>query len=106
MDIVDPLLKIVHAPTVQKHVMNAIRDRGGLDPAMECLLPAIYYLSVASMPATDCRDEVGEEKPVVLARYYPRHLATLLTHPLANCRDFGWILCKLCHGQIPSTHLT
>ncbi|KAL4813156.1 hypothetical protein BDW67DRAFT_193073 [Aspergillus spinulosporus] len=49
LEIVDPVLKIFHTPTVQMLVFQAIQGRDKLDLASECLLFAIYYAIVAAM---------------------------------------------------------
>ncbi|KAL2867809.1 transcription factor domain-containing protein [Aspergillus lucknowensis] len=69
LDVVDPLLKTFHTPTVQKLVMKAVRGRDGLDSPSECLLFVIYYATVAAMSEEDCRAEFEEERSVLLKEY-------------------------------------
>lgn len=81
LETVDPLLKIFHVPTVQRHVMNVIRGRGNLDSSTECLLFAIYYSAVVSMPAAECLTELEEPKPVLLKQYV---IPTIPCRPTSN----------------------
>ncbi|KAL4863329.1 hypothetical protein BDV12DRAFT_177571 [Aspergillus spectabilis] len=69
LEVVDPLLKIFHTPTVQKLVIKAIQGRTMLDHVSDCLLFAIYYAAVASMSREDCETELEEERCVLLNRY-------------------------------------
>lgn len=69
LETVDPLLKIFHVPTVQRHVINVIRGRGSLDSSTECFLFTIYYSAVVIMSAAECLTELEEAKPVLLRLY-------------------------------------
>ncbi|KAL6230829.1 hypothetical protein BDW75DRAFT_244461 [Aspergillus navahoensis] len=69
LEIVDPLLKIFHAPTVQRLVMQAIQGRDNLHLASECLLFAIYYATAAAVTPSVCKSELGKDKICLLRRY-------------------------------------
>ncbi|KAL4804586.1 hypothetical protein BDV18DRAFT_142245 [Aspergillus unguis] len=88
LDVVDPVLKMVHTPTVQKLVVEAMRDRE-LDLASQCLLFAVYYGAVAAMSQSDCKDEFQENRRVLLDRYRRgvEHLLSRLD--LVNCTDLS-----------------
>ncbi|PWY91287.1 hypothetical protein BO94DRAFT_387267 [Aspergillus sclerotioniger CBS 115572] len=79
LDSVDPVLKIFHTPSVQKDVMQMIRPGTTSDLATECLLFVIYYAAVISMSSSTCQEELDEDKPVLLKRYYPT--STLIPNP-------------------------
>ncbi|PYH95500.1 fungal-specific transcription factor [Aspergillus ellipticus CBS 707.79] len=66
---VDPVLKIFHVPTVQKRLIGVVQRPMDLDSITECLLFAIYYGAVVSLPSGTCQDEYGEEKQTLLQRY-------------------------------------
>lgn len=68
LDAVDPLVKIFHVPSIQRHVMSISQGRKMPDAATECLMFAIYYSTVISMSIADCREEFDEEKPFLLQR--------------------------------------
>ncbi|KAK6448822.1 hypothetical protein FP744_10005072 [Trichoderma asperellum] len=78
LDVVDPLLKIFHVPSIQRHVMSISQGREIPDAATECLMFAIYYSTVISIPVAECRDEFGEEKPLLLQRHVDVVLLYLL----------------------------
>ncbi|KAL2840542.1 fungal-specific transcription factor domain-containing protein [Aspergillus pseudoustus] len=71
LEVVDPLLKVFHTPTVQGLVIRAIATRGRdpLDMASECLLFVIYYATIAAMSPENCLSEFDEERIVLLKRY-------------------------------------
>jgi hypothetical protein len=65
---VDPVLKILYAPTVQQDILKFVRDESYLDLTRHILLFAIYYTSVITMSAEECKDELSESKGETLAR--------------------------------------
>ncbi|ETS07241.1 hypothetical protein M419DRAFT_69988 [Trichoderma reesei RUT C-30] len=70
LDVVDPLIKILHVPSAQRHIMSLMQGRQeAVDAPMECLMFAIYYSSVISLSAADCLQELGEERHILLQRY-------------------------------------
>jgi len=68
-DRVDPLVKVLHLPTLEPTVLSAASHLSNLSKAFEVLMFAIYYAAVTSLPDADCVLEFGEEKTVLLARY-------------------------------------
>ncbi|GIJ85153.1 hypothetical protein Asppvi_004009 [Aspergillus pseudoviridinutans] len=69
LDVVDPVLKIFHVPTVQRHVFSLIRGQPIRDARTECLIFAIYYSTVVAMSAAECQSEFHEERATLLSRY-------------------------------------
>ncbi|KAL4925278.1 transcription factor domain-containing protein [Aspergillus undulatus] len=69
LEVVDPLVKTFHIPSVQRLVVKAIRGRDNLDLIAQCLLFAIYYATIASISPAICRIEFEEERPALLKRY-------------------------------------
>ncbi|KAL6801431.1 fungal-specific transcription factor [Trichoderma sp. SZMC 28013] len=69
LDVVDPLIKIFHVPSIQRQVMSISQGRKLPDAATECLLFAIYYSTVIAISAAECRQELQEERPVLLQRF-------------------------------------
>jgi hypothetical protein len=65
---VDPVLKILHTPTVQHDIMKVIRESSYLELTRHTLFFAIYYTSVITISAEECRDEFEEPKGEVLKR--------------------------------------
>jgi hypothetical protein len=69
LESVEPVVKILHAPTVQKQMVDFIRGRGVLDPPTECVMFSIYYAAVITMTVEECQAEFNEGKLEVLKRY-------------------------------------
>lgn len=51
---VDPILKVLHVPSMTKTIRHARNNMDSLTPSTEALMFAIYYSAVASMD----KDEV------------------------------------------------
>lgn len=66
---VEPILKILHTPTVQRQILNNTQSRETLGAPTECLIFAICYAAMATMTVEDCRVELDEDKHEVLNRY-------------------------------------
>lgn len=77
LDVVDPVLKIFHVPTVQRVVVGVIRGRLRPDSYTECLMLAVYYATVVTMSAAECHREFNEKKATVLKRYVSLQLLLL-----------------------------
>ncbi|KAF7560194.1 hypothetical protein G7046_g3955 [Stylonectria norvegica] len=69
LDVVDPVLKMFHVPTIQRLVICVTQRRSNLDTATECLMFAIYYCVVATMSSASCENDLRETKTVLLKRY-------------------------------------
>ncbi|RHZ46910.1 uncharacterized protein CDV56_100354 [Aspergillus thermomutatus] len=69
LDVVDPVLKIFHVPTVQRQVLSLIRGQPILDAPTECLMFAIYYSTFVAMSAAECQREFHEDRTLLLSRY-------------------------------------
>lgn len=68
-DRVDPLVKVLHIPSIEPTVLSAASHLSNLSKGFEALLFAIYYGATTSLNASDCVQKFGEEKNVLLARY-------------------------------------
>lgn len=66
---VDPLVKVLHIPTIEPTILTAASHLANLSRGFEALLFAIYYGAATSLSADDCITKLGEEKNVLLARY-------------------------------------
>ncbi|KAH7131106.1 fungal-specific transcription factor [Dactylonectria macrodidyma] len=69
LDVVDPVLKLFHIPTVQRRIMDFVRCPSDIDTPTECLLFAIYYATITAMPIETCRTNFHEDKVHLLKRY-------------------------------------
>jgi hypothetical protein len=60
---VDPLIKMIHTPSVQRKILIAS------PPALEALMFAIYYAAVISIQSPEqCEKELGEDRQLLLTR--------------------------------------
>jgi hypothetical protein len=68
-DRVDPLVKVLHIPTIETTVLQAASHLANLSKGFEALLFAIYYGAVTSLSPEDCQAKLNEDKTVLLSRY-------------------------------------
>ena len=69
LDNVNPLVKVIHAPTLQQAMLEATEDLDNVPKAMEPLMFAIYACAVVSMGNAECEKILGEARADVLPRY-------------------------------------
>jgi hypothetical protein len=68
-DNVDPLTKIVHAPSMQKTI-EAIQDvPNQVSKSLEALLFSIYYSAVNSLSQEECMSILGQNKEIAANRF-------------------------------------
>jgi len=66
---VNPLMKIIHRPTVHPIIVDATTDVEHVPRGPEALLFAIYTAAVLSMRDAECEVTFGESRSSLLARY-------------------------------------
>lgn len=66
---VDPLVKVLHIPSLEPTVLAAASHLANLSKSFEALMFAIYYGAATSLSPEDCLIKLGEERSVLLARY-------------------------------------
>lgn len=66
---VDPVLKIVHAPTVKNVIMKAAVSAASLSRASESLFYSICFSAVVSMTDDQCKQLLGDEKDRLMRKY-------------------------------------
>jgi hypothetical protein len=66
---VNPLVKMVHAPTLQQTILDASEDVRNIPRHIEALMFSIYFLAVTSLQNEDCQSMFGEQRSTLLARY-------------------------------------
>lgn len=69
LDNVNPLVKVVHGPSLQARIVAGVGDLGHIDPVLEALLFSIYCMSVRSLSVDDCQALFAAAKDDLLARY-------------------------------------
>lgn len=67
---VDPLVKILHVPTMNKLIRDCRNNMKNLSPGLEALLFSIYYASITSMED----EEVGLPIALLLVQYVLIHI--------------------------------
>ena len=68
-DRVDPLVKVLHIPTIEPTVLSAASHLSNLSKGFEVLLFAIYYGATTTLSPADCTVKFGEDRQVLLSRY-------------------------------------
>ena len=66
---VDPLVKILHKPTMEKTIMKTCDGMDLEDRGMEALVFAICFAAVTSMPEEDVESRFGADKKAVETKY-------------------------------------
>lgn len=69
VDNVDPLVKVVHVPTMQKILQRSAAQPSGISRPLEALLFSIYHFSVTSSSEEESIKNFGEARATLLARY-------------------------------------
>ncbi|KAI2626791.1 fungal-specific transcription factor domain-containing protein [Xylaria nigripes] len=82
MDNVDPIIKLLHVPTVTKIVTELRSDMCSITPATEALMFTIYLAAIISMEADEVMTNFGAEKSQLITRY---RFATEQALAKANC---------------------
>lgn len=65
----DPVLKILHVPTVKNVIMKAAVSSTGLSKASEALFFSICFASVVSMSDDQCNQLLGDDKDKLMRKY-------------------------------------
>ena len=66
---IDPVLKLLHVPTMETTFLQATRDIDRVGKPLEALILSIYYASVTSLSPNDCMSVLGVEKEESLRQY-------------------------------------
>ncbi|TQN66407.1 Aurofusarin cluster transcription factor aurR2 [Colletotrichum shisoi] len=84
----NPLLKIVHVPTLQQRVLDASWNPSGASKPLAALLFAIYTLAAASTSEEDCLAVFGETRAALSTRYRDAAFRALAEAEFLTTRDF------------------
>ncbi|KAM0543181.1 hypothetical protein ACHAPJ_012436 [Fusarium lateritium] len=68
-DNVEPLLKVLHIPTMEPIFRDARKNHEQLSPGNEALVWAIYYAAITSLEPDEVKANLGLNKEDVLAQY-------------------------------------
>jgi hypothetical protein len=66
---VNPLTKILHAPTIQELILNASGDLDKVSASAEALLFSIYHSAIVSMDEQECQSTFSESRVALAAKY-------------------------------------
>ena len=66
---VNPLLKIIHTPTMQGRLIEAASNLKGMAPGFEALIFSIYSMAVLSLSPAVCVSLLGSAKDELLTKY-------------------------------------
>lgn len=66
---VDPIVKVVHVPTMQKILQRSAAQPSGIPRPLEALLFSIYHFGVMSSSEEESIKTFGEPRSTLLARY-------------------------------------
>lgn len=69
VDQVDPIIRMLHKPTMQTTIMEVKDHLEGMSKPLEALVFSIYFASITSMTQEQCLADLGEGKAVLLSRY-------------------------------------
>ncbi|KAH8131207.1 hypothetical protein FP744_10000532 [Trichoderma asperellum] len=86
-DNVNPLIKIIHAPTLQEKLLEAAWTPESTAKPLEATMFAVYALAVASMKPASCIHLFGEGKQQLVNRYRVGALRALSSTDLLSTRD-------------------
>ena len=66
---IDPLVKILHVPSAEKLLREAIDNIDHIARPTEAIMFAVYFSVVISLTAEECRDRLQQDKEIALKRY-------------------------------------
>ncbi|KAF2465369.1 uncharacterized protein BDR25DRAFT_346238 [Lindgomyces ingoldianus] len=66
---VDPLVKVLHVPSTEPMLLDAMTHPEKVPKGVECLMFSIYYGAVTSIMPQECLEKWGEERSSLLEKY-------------------------------------
>ena len=87
LDNINPLTKLLHAPTVQQHLLDASANLEKISREWEALMFAIYLSAIQSMSTHECQNVMGEAKGVLVRRYHTAVRSALLRANFTSSLD-------------------
>ncbi|OBS25099.1 hypothetical protein FPOA_05634 [Fusarium poae] len=77
VETVNPLIKIIHVPSLQKRILEASWDPSCIDKSLSALMFSIYTLSITSLSSENCLSSFGQDRGVLLMHYRTATLRAL-----------------------------
>ena len=87
LDNVNPLIKLIHAPTTQRRLLDAISHLDNISKEWEALMFAIYLSAIQSISTDECQTMMGESKSTLLRRYHSAVRSALLRANFTSSMD-------------------
>lgn len=87
LDSVNPVLKIIHAPTLQQKILNAVDNLQDVPKNLEALLFSIYTISVASMSSVECISMFAHDRSSLLMQFRSATQQALIDADFLRCTD-------------------
>ena len=87
LDNVNPLIKIVHAPTTQRGLLDASADLKNISKEWEALIFAVYLSAIQSMSVNECETIMGEDKDILFRKYHSAAKSALLRANFTSSLD-------------------
>ena len=69
LDNVNPLLKVTHAPSMQRRIVEAANSILNVVPALEAFMFSVYCMAVESLDVDDCQTMFMAQKKDLLRKY-------------------------------------
>lgn len=88
---VDPMVKILHTPSLRKLVMNASTNKDAIPSGnyVEALLFAMYYAAITSLTQEECLQNFHDGRNSLLARYRSGTESALSNADLLSTQEIG-----------------
>lgn len=87
LDNVNPLVRILHAPTVQQQILDASADLGRASKNTQALMFGVYCMSIASTSKEECNAFFGKDRELLLAQYHAGARKALTSAGLLGSSD-------------------
>ncbi|KAJ9143455.1 Zn2/Cys6 DNA-binding protein [Pleurostoma richardsiae] len=87
LDNVHPLLRIFHAPSLQKQLLNIASDPPSASPGLHALLLAVYANAITSMKEEACLTIMNESRSTLISRYVAGAWCALLRAGFVGSTD-------------------
>ncbi|KAJ4033433.1 hypothetical protein NW756_012984 [Fusarium oxysporum] len=87
VECVNPLIKVVHVPSLQKRILEASWDLANIPKPLSALMFSIYLLSVTSLSSEACQTSLGEDRGALLTRYRTATIRALTAADFMTTKD-------------------
>ncbi|OCL05728.1 hypothetical protein AOQ84DRAFT_412861 [Glonium stellatum] len=84
---VNPLTKVIHAPTLQQRILEISWNLENVTRPLEAVMFGVYALAITSIKPSDCIQAFGETRSVLLNRYRSGAAQALIAAKLHSTRD-------------------